>query len=683
MLNELLLSLNNLYGPIPHRLNLSKLSALGDCLSNRIDGPNLLNYNSTFSGPLPQELGTLELYDLVLAQNNFSGSLPEICKGGSIRALIVSDNKLSVKTHFPLKFSNNNISGRLPPSLGNSSQLGMINFSFNNLVGNIPKNFEKITNLRSLVLSGNKLSGAIPPELGSLTELYGMDLSLNNFGGPIPHTLGNCVNLNYLNLANNELNHEIPVQLGQLSHLSSLDLGGNSLTSNIPSEIASMSSLEKLNLSHNQLSGNIPKSMEQMRGLSSIDISYNDLQGPIPNSKAFLNAPFEALQGNKGLCGNITGLPQCKNYLRKSGDNKEKHLKNVLIATLLLGIFLLLSMFMGIFIFSRQEKEQSWTEQLEEDHDFDVFSISSFKGREIYDDILEATREFDEEFCIGKGRFGSVYKADLPSNRIVAVKKLYSDSDMIDRNSFLNEVKALTTIKHRNIVSLYGYCSRGKNVFLVYEYLEGGDLYQLLKKEVAQTLDWIKRVDIIKDIAHALSYMHHDCFPPLVHRDISSKNILLSSEYEAFISDFGTAKILNPNTANETAVAGTFGYMAPELSFSIKVTEKCDVYSFGVLAMELVKGDHPGDIITSPSYEKLGLKDLADRRLPIPVPEIQNVLTSIVILAIKCLNANPEMRPTMYDVSQQISGVVVKIPIMILGSYDFMILQSKNDSDPT
>ncbi|GKE55026.1 MDIS1-interacting receptor like kinase 2-like protein [Tanacetum coccineum] len=395
-----------------------------------------------------------------------------------------------------------------------------------------------------------------------------------------------------------------------------------------------------------------------MRGLSSIDISYNDLQGPIPNSNGFLNASFEALQGNPGLCGNITGLRQCKNYRRKSGDNKEKHLRNVLIATLLLlGIFLLLSIFMGIFIFSRQEKEQSWTEQLEEDHDFDFFSIFSFKGREIYDDILEATREFDEAFCIGKGRFGSVYKADLPSNRIVAVKKLYSDSDMIDRNSFLNEVKALTTIKHRNIVSLYGYCSRGKNAFLVYEYLEGGDLYQLLRKEVAQRLDWIKRVDIIKDVAHALSYMHHDCFPPIVHRDISSKNILLNSEYEAFISDFGTAKILNPNTANETAVAGTFGYMAPELSFSIKVTEKCDVYSFGVLAMELVKGEHPGDIITSPSYEKLGLKDLVDRRLPFPVPEIQNVLTSIIILAIECLNANPEMRPTMYDVSQQISGI--------------------------
>nr|GEV80164.1 MDIS1-interacting receptor like kinase 2-like [Tanacetum cinerariifolium] len=697
------LSINKLNGSIPK--SFGKLLHLKSLF---------LSYNK-LSGPLPHELGNLKLSQLDLSLNSISGSLPDtICNGGRLQALLVVGNKLKGKMPrdlyncsslfrmridgnqvegniseifgvYPyLRFINlsdnrfygelsdnwskcpildtielggNGISGSLPPSLGNSSQLGMINLSFNHLVGKIPKEFEKISSLKSLFLSGNQLSGVIPPELGSLKELTRMDLSLNNFGGPIPETLGNCVNLNYLNLANNELDHEIPVQLAQLSQLSSLDLSNNLLNSNIPSEIASMSSLEKLNLSHNQLSGNIPKSMEQMRGLSSIDISYNDLQGPIPNSNGFLNASFEALQGNPHLCGNITGLPQCKNYRRKSGDNKEKHLRNVLIATLLLGIFLFLSIFIGIFFFSRQEKEQSWTEQLEEDQNFDFFSILSFKEWEIYDDILEATREFDEAFCIGKGRFGSVYKADLPSNRIVAVKKLYSDSDMIDRSSFLNEVKALTTIKHRNIVSLYGYCSRGKNAFLVYEYLEGGDLYQLLKREVAQTLDWIKRVDIIKDIAHALSYMHHDCFPPIVHRDISSKNILLNSEYEAFISDFGTAKILNPNTANETAVAGTFGYMAPELSFSIKVTEKCDVYSFGVLAMELVKGEHPGDIITSPLYEKLGLKDLVDRRLPFPVPEIQNVLTSIIIVAIECLNANPEMRPTMYDVSQQISAI--------------------------
>ena len=129
---------------------------------------------------------------------------------------------------------------------------------------------------------------------------------------------------------------------------------------------------------------------------------------------------------------------------------------------------------------------------------------------------------------------------------------------------FLNEIRALLDIRHRNIVKFYGFCLHERQSFLVYEYLERGSLAGMLRNDdEAKELDWSKRVKIIKGVAHALAYMHHGCSPPIVHRDISSNNVLLDAEFEARVSDFGTAKLLNPDSSNWTALAGTFGYVAP------------------------------------------------------------------------------------------------------------------------
>ncbi|GKF36715.1 kinase RLK-Pelle-LRR-XI-1 family protein, partial [Tanacetum coccineum] len=169
--------------------------------------------------------------------------------------------------------------------------------------------------------------------------------------------------------------------------------------------------------------------------------------------------------------------------------------------------------------------------------------------------------------------------------------------------SFKNEVQVLTNLRHKNIVKLYGFCLHNKCNFLVYEYMEKGSLfYALSDDELAVEVDWMKRVKIIKDVAHALAYMHHDCNPPIVHRDISSNNILLNSKMEGFVADFGAARLLDPDSSNQTVIAGTVGYIAPELAYSMIVNEKCDVYSFGVVAFEAIGGKHPGELLSYLNY---------------------------------------------------------------------------------
>ncbi|KAH0712609.1 hypothetical protein KY289_008568 [Solanum tuberosum] len=289
-------------------------------------------------------------------------------------------------------------------------------------------------------------------------------------------------------------------------------------------------------------------------------------------------------------------------------------------------------------------------------------SISMLDGKALYRDILNATKEFD---CIGHG---SVYKVDLPSLGNIVVKRLHSSFENTPPKGFLNEVRALTGIKHRNIMNLYGYCSNAQHSFLVYEYVERGCLSIILSNEVeSKKLDWLKRVNIIKGVAFALSYMHYDCSPPpIVHRDISSSNVYLDSEYEACVADFGIAKLLKPDSFNCTAFASTYRYVAPELAYTMKVMKMCDVYSFGVLALKIIKGKHLGDYITvvanSSTIDHVQLSDLLEERLPYPEDEVKDVLAFIIKLASSCLLEAPKSRPKMHLISHRFSSMDARPP---------------------
>ncbi|KAF8388393.1 hypothetical protein HHK36_027060 [Tetracentron sinense] len=339
-------------------------------------------------------------------------------------------------------------------------------------------------------------------------------------------------------------------------------------------------------------------------------------------------------------------------------ERKKLSIIAFLVAFLEVIIFLFI---LWIIAYILRRRERNVANQASKPRKRDIFTIWNYDGRKIYGEIITATEDFNDTYCIGLGKHGRVYKAVLSTGKVVAVKKFHplGDEDMVDKNSFRNEIQTLTQIRHRNIVKLFGFCSHPHSMFLVYEYMEKGSLATILSNEErAMRLDWFKRVRAIKGIANALAYMHHDCNLPIVHRDISSKNILLNSEYEACVSDFGTARLLKTSSSNWSILVGTYGYIAPELAFTMKVTEKCDVYSFGVVVLEVIMGKHPGELIStlwaSISHNIL-LKDVLDQRLSPPLLPVTNEVVLAVTVALACLHVTPSSRPTMEHVAHALS----------------------------
>ncbi|MFQ6659671.1 hypothetical protein Gotur_028473, partial [Gossypium turneri] len=248
--------------------------------------------------------------------------------------------------------------------------------------------------------------------------------------------------------------------------------------------------------------------------------------------------------------------------------------------------------------------------------------------------------------------------------------------------SACKSIESCCQCSNKNIIKLHGFRLHNHCMFLIYEYKENGSLfYALSMDDEAVELDWTKRVNIVKGVAHALSYMHHDCNLPIVHRDISSNNILLNSELEAFIADFGTARLLDPDSSNRTVIVGTYGYTAPELAYSLVVTEKCDVYSFGVLALEILMGRHPGELLSTLSssssrVQNFMLNEILDPRLSTPRSrKMAGDIAFIAVIAFACLRPRPKARPTMKLVSQEF--LHIKSPIA-MPLHEISLIELKN-----
>ncbi|KAJ7005619.1 hypothetical protein NC653_005051 [Populus alba x Populus x berolinensis] len=575
-------SSNALYGPIPRTLGrLAKLRSL-------------IFFMNKINGSIPLEIGNLtNLEDLDLCSNNLGGSIPSTM--GLLSNLI------------SLFLCENQIKGSIPLEIGNLMNLQYLDLSSNSQGGLIPSTSGFLSNLISIDLSYNILVDSIPSTLGLLSNLILLDLSYNQINGSIPIKIGNLINLKDLYLNSNNISGLIPSIMG---HYREPNLFENQINGSILSSLKYCNNLTFLDLSYNNLSEEIPSNLYDLTSLQYVNFSYNNLSGPVPLN---LPPPFDfnftcdlllhgkitkdsatfkatAFEGNKYL------HPDFSNCLLPSKTNRRIHSIKIFLSITTISLCLLC---LGCCYLSRCKATQP---EPASSKNGDLFSVWNYDGTIAYEDIIVATENFDLRYCIGTGGYGSVYRAQLPSGKLVALKKLHRrevEESAFDK-SFKNEVEVLTQIRHRSIVKLYGFCLHQRCMFLVYEYMEKGSLFCALRNDVgAVELKWMKRAHIIKDIAHALSYLHHDCKPPIVHRDISSSNVLLNSESKSFVADFGVARLLDPDSSNHTVLAGTYGYIAPELAYTMLVTEKSDVYSFGVVALETLMGRHPGDFLSS------------------------------------------------------------------------------------
>ncbi|KAI3931206.1 hypothetical protein MKW92_036483 [Papaver armeniacum] len=574
-------------------------------------------------------------------RNNLDGPIPESMRMCTkLSRVRLEDNILEGDITdafgvYPLlefiDLSRNQLSGELSPNWGLCTRLGYFRTSEYMISGEIPPGV--LQNIGEHDIS-NQFSDKIPTEIGKLARLRNLDLSVNNLSGPIPGEIGDCQDIISLKLNNNKLNGPIPHQVGNLRALqSNLDLSQNELNGEISPQLGNLRNLESLNLSDNKLSGSIPSSLQGMLSLTSIDLSNNTLEGPVPDVNAFKKDPVKALGGNQGLCSNeLKILSPCSGTPSSNNRSKTNKWKLIIAVVVPVAVALVLLILFGIFCCRRNHKV-----------DFDEKNLDSGGDRLFsvwFKDIVEATENFDEKYCIGKCGQGSVYKATLQNDRILAVKRFhdtssssseYASSEATRDKSFESEVRAMTDIRHQNIVKMYGFSLMNGCMFLAYEYVERGSLENVLYNEIeAKMLDWSMRIKIIK----------------------------------AKISDFGTARLLKPDASNWTVPVGSYGYIAPELASTMKVTEKCDIYSFGVIALEVLFGKHPGEFLLhllSEGHDRF-LADALDKRLTLPTGVIADELVLIATLALACTRISPNSRPTMHFVSRELTANTV-LPI--------------------
>ncbi|CAA7396382.1 unnamed protein product [Spirodela intermedia] len=520
--------------------------------------------------------------------NRFSGALPSF--------LSLSGRRLS----FSLFLNNNNLSGSLSSALFaqcEDLQSFRVNLSRNLLSGFIPPSaLSTCLQLTRLEAAYNQLTGPIPTIVGNLLILSHLDLRGNRLNGAVPQELGKLKNMEKLTLSENSFTGEIPWQLGQIVSLIILDLSNNKLTGTIPSSLGDLPNLQVLLLHHNSLSGIIPSSFSNLSRLITLDVSFNNLSGHIPHLR-FISC--DSYKENMFL----QPCPD-PDATSSSGHAQERTEQNHIFQPYIIVIVASTSFFVSILIvlilfltFSRRK-----TDQLAQSGEKVLVSFADAPAELNYEGVVEATGNFSIKNLIGMGGFGSTYKAELVPGFLVAVKRLYIGK-LQGLQQFDAEIRTLGRIRHKNLVTLMGYHMGEADTFLVYNYLSGGNLEAFIHDRSGKNACWRVVHKIALDVAQALAYLHYSCIPRIVHRDIKPSNILLDERLNAYLSDFGLAKLLEASETHATTnVAGTFGYVAPEYAITCRVSDKADVYSFGVVLLELLSGKRSLD----PSFSEYG-----------------------------------------------------------------------------
>ncbi|KVI11055.1 leucine-rich repeat receptor-like serine/threonine-protein kinase BAM3 [Cynara cardunculus var. scolymus] len=700
------LSANAFSGEIPNELGNLKNLKLLNLFMNRLHGsipdfvadfPDLQTlglWSNNFTGVIPENLGrNRNLRELDLSTNKLTGTIPrDLCASNQLRILILLKNFLfgsipedlgTCSSLVRVRLGENYLNGSIPAGLMYLPELNLLELQSNYLSGNLSDNWNpssRPVKLSQLNLSNNQLSGYLPFSLSNFSSLQILLLAGNRFSGPIPTSIGQLHQVSKLDLSGNSISGEIPPDIGNCLHLTYLDLSQNDLSGSIPTEVSSIRILNYFNVSRNHLNDSIPKSIAIMKSLTIADFSFNDLSGKLPESGQFAFFNASSFVGNPQLCGELLNNPCNVSGITNSANKKPGRFKLIFA----LGLLICSLVFAAAAMIKAKSFRRSGS---------DAWKMTSFQKLEFtIADVLECIKDGN---VIGRGGAGIVYHGKMPNGTEIAVKKLVGFGNTTHDHGFRAEIRTLGNIRHRNIVRLLAFCSNKDTNLLVYEYMRNGSLGEALHAKIkGGILGWHLRYKISIEAARGLCYLHHDCSPLIVHRDVKSNNILLNSSYEAHVADFGLAKYLVDGGASEcmSAIAGSYGYIAPEYAYTLRVDEKSDVYSFGVVLLELITGKRPvggfGDGVdivqwarTSTRCRKEEVNCILDSRLVnVPLDEAMHLF----FIAMLCIQENSVERPTMREVVQMLSEFPRDSPENQTSSSSIVFLQPKKlDKDIT
>ncbi|XP_077236738.1 putative leucine-rich repeat receptor-like serine/threonine-protein kinase At2g24130 [Tasmannia lanceolata] len=682
-LNELELAANSLGGALPSSIGLlgTELSSI-HLEDNRIFGSilptianlsnlTLLNLSSNlFNGTIPVELGQfMKLERLMLSNNSLTGVIPSVL--GHINSLGVLD------------LSMNRLSGKIPDSLGNLTRLSELLLHKNQLAGPIPSTLGKFKSLNKLDLSHNRLTGRIPPEIAGLGDLgIFFNLSNNLLQGPLPLELSKMEDVQEIDLSSNNLTGNIYPQLESCIASRVINLAHNSLQGKLPESLGKLRNLESLDVSNNSLSGEIPPSLGECHSLKQLNLSYNDFYGFIPTGTIFASFTYLSFLGNKHLCGLLSGIPTCR---RKEGW---WHSRTFVITVSVVASTSAFMLTVYVVIGFRNIKWQIFPRRDDKLGESTPDLKLNFP-RITYRELEEATEGFEQGRLIGTGGFGHVYRGILRDGTVVAVKVLHLQN-CNSTKSFNRECQVLKRIRHRNLMRIVTACSLPEFKALVLPFMANGSLESHLyppstaavSGSSSSDLNLIQRVNICSDIAEGMAYLHHHSPVRVIHCDLKPSNVLLNDDMTALVSDFGIARlVLNvgggnggaDNMGNSTAnlLCGSIGYIAPEYGFGSNISTKGDVYSFGILVLEMVTRKRPTDDmfvggLSLHNWVKTHFHGRVERVIDSSLvrsardqnPEARKswevAITELIELGLLCTQTAPSTRPTMLDAADDL-----------------------------